>query len=116
MTDDDNQGSGDRFIRKSTILADLPIHASTLDEWIKIGRFPEPVVLNPGALREIVAWRERDYLNWKADRPQRQAKVGSLEGRRKRKAKPKAKPEAEPEPKPEAEPKPEPRIIITRPK
>ena len=64
----------DRFIRKPEILADLGIHDTTLWEWVKQRRFPEPVVLNPGARREIVAWRERDVREWKNSRPQRQAK------------------------------------------
>ena len=63
----------DRFIRKPELLADLGIHDTTLWEWVKQQRFPAPVVLNPGARREIVAWRERDVREWKDSRPQRLA-------------------------------------------
>jgi predicted DNA-binding transcriptional regulator AlpA len=63
----------DRFIRKPELLADLGIHDTTLWEWVKQQRFPEPVVLNPGARREIVAWRERDIREGKDSRPQRLA-------------------------------------------
>ena len=63
-----------RFVRKRRILAELDIDASTLWSWEKAGRFPRSVVLNPGSLREIKAWRESDYEQWKASRPQRMAK------------------------------------------
>lgn len=72
MTDDT---TSDRFLRKATILSEIPIHESTLWEWIRDGRFPKPVVLNPGAGREIVAWPESVYRAWKAALPVRQAKV-----------------------------------------
>ena len=62
------------YIRKAELLADLGIHASTLDDWVKQGKFPAPRVYNPGVKREIVGWEEDDVKQWKDSRPQRQAK------------------------------------------
>ena len=73
MTDNGDDSDGG-YIEKSELLRDIKIHASTLDEWVKTGRFPEPVVLNPDAGREIVRWRKGDVRAWKDSRPQRQAK------------------------------------------
>jgi predicted DNA-binding transcriptional regulator AlpA len=53
------------------------IDTMTLSNWIKRGDFPEPVVLNPGQRREIVAWRESDLIKWQATRPQRAARPAS---------------------------------------
>jgi predicted DNA-binding transcriptional regulator AlpA len=64
----------DPFLRRSVILADLGIDASTLDDWVKRGDFPVPEILNPGQKREIIAWRTSTYLEWKNARPQRSAK------------------------------------------
>ena len=63
-----------RFVRKRRILAELDVNASTLWSWEKSGQFPQSVVLNPGADREIKAWREDTYEEWKASRPTRMAR------------------------------------------
>jgi predicted DNA-binding transcriptional regulator AlpA len=66
------------LIRKRDLLKMIGVNASTLDEWIKAKTFPAPIILNPGAGREIIAWRLRDVLAWIESRPQRQAQVISL--------------------------------------
>src|SRR5215469_18684150 len=64
----------DAMIRRSVILADLGINASTLKSWIDRGIFPKPLVLNAGAgAREIVGWPTSVYRAWKASLPQRSA-------------------------------------------
>jgi predicted DNA-binding transcriptional regulator AlpA len=63
-----------RYLRKREILADLGINSSTLWQWTRSGRFPLPLVLNPGSAREIPIWKETDYREWLASRPQRPAK------------------------------------------
>jgi predicted DNA-binding transcriptional regulator AlpA len=37
------------MLRRRTVLDLLGIHNATLSNWIAGGRFPPPVVLNPGA-------------------------------------------------------------------
>jgi predicted DNA-binding transcriptional regulator AlpA len=63
-----------KVIRRKQILEELGIDNSTLWAWIKSARFPQPVVLNAGEQREIVAWRENDYKQWHASLPQRMAR------------------------------------------
>jgi predicted DNA-binding transcriptional regulator AlpA len=63
-----------RLIRRRQILEELGVDNATLWSWIKRGTFPEPLVLNPGQAREIVAWRQSDYLAWRQSLPQRLAR------------------------------------------
>jgi predicted DNA-binding transcriptional regulator AlpA len=62
-----------RLIRKATILSELAIDQGTLWRMIKSGKFPQPLVLNAGQSREIVAWRLSDYEAWRQGLPQRMA-------------------------------------------
>ena len=73
MPDNTNGSNRGKLLRKKTILSEVPIDDGTLWTWIKQGKFPPPVVLNPGQKREIVAWREADYLAWRDSLPQRLA-------------------------------------------
>jgi predicted DNA-binding transcriptional regulator AlpA len=70
------------LLRKRQILADLQIDGTTLWMWVKQGRFPAPLILNPGSAREIPVWRESDYRDWVASLPQRPAR--RIGGRRRR--------------------------------
>jgi predicted DNA-binding transcriptional regulator AlpA len=69
------------------------INTVTLWTWCKDGKFPEPVVLNPGAGRRYVAWRSSEVQAWIDSRPRgkgvpipqphlearRQAKLAAIE-------------------------------------
>ena len=76
-----SNGTNDKFLRKKFILSQLPIHENTLWTWVRDGRFPKPLILNPGAKRELVAWRESDYLSWRDSLPQRVATPTTPAGR-----------------------------------
>jgi prophage regulatory protein len=47
-----------RFLRKPEVLNRLSIKNSTLYDWMRDGRFPKPVKLQPEG--RAVAWREED--------------------------------------------------------
>ena len=67
----------DPLLRKRTILQEVPVSEATLWEWVRRGSFPRPVVLNPGQKREIIAWRQSDYLAWRDSLPQRLANISA---------------------------------------
>lgn len=48
----------------------IPVHPSTGWAWIKRGDFPQPLLLNPGERRSVVAFREEDVTRWMAERPE----------------------------------------------
>ena len=70
----------DPLLRKRTILQQVPVHESTLWQWIKEGTFPKPVILNAGQKREIIAWRLSDFVKWRDGLPQRLAITGPPSG------------------------------------
>lgn len=51
----------------------IDVDDSTPYAWTMQGRFPKPVILNPGQKREIKAWREDEVQQWIDTRPQRLA-------------------------------------------
>jgi predicted DNA-binding transcriptional regulator AlpA len=118
MTTDTNQSNRSRrYIRKKEILADLQINGKTLNSWIAQGFFPSGRVLNPNSGREILAFDEAEYLEWRASRPARPCNrpEAMLEGRR---AKATARQEAHEQAKDtsaEAAPSEPVRPLITRP-
>lgn len=46
--------------RLSQILPYLPIAKSTIENWVKIGKFPAPIKLSP----TVTAWRNEDIHAW----------------------------------------------------
>lgn len=72
---DDEPLKPDPILTRAFILRDTSVHTSTLSQWVKEGLFPEPLVLNPGAAREICGWLASDYARWKASRPRRAPKA-----------------------------------------
>ena len=64
-----------RYVRLSTIIAELGIDASTFWSWRKTGVFNiDGVVLNPHAARQILVFPVEEYEAWKASRPRRMAR------------------------------------------
>ena len=47
----------------------VPVTPPTLWKWVKEGRFPEPIQLNPGVVNSPVVWSEKEILDWLATRP-----------------------------------------------
>lgn len=48
------------YSRLSQILPFLPIAKSTIEAWVKIGKFPPPVKLSP----TVTAWKNADIHAW----------------------------------------------------
>lgn len=72
---EDNHETPDELIRPKVARTEYAggINPTTLWTWIKKGKFPAPVVSNPGERREIVAFRKSDLVRWQQSLPQRQA-------------------------------------------
>lgn len=50
----------DGYSRLSQILPFLPIAKSTIESWVKQGKFPAPIKLSP----TVTAWRNQDIHAW----------------------------------------------------
>ena len=48
------------YSRLSQLLPYLPIAKSTIEKWVKEGRFPAPVKLSP----TVTCWKNEDIHNW----------------------------------------------------
>jgi len=48
------------YSRLSQLLPFLPIAKSTVEKWVKEGRFPAPVKLSP----TVTCWKNEDIHNW----------------------------------------------------
>jgi predicted DNA-binding transcriptional regulator AlpA len=71
------------LIRKAEVLRRIGgVDQATLWRWIKAGQFPEPVVVNPDAGRQMVAWREHEVEAWIAARPRGLAAPPKIQRRR----------------------------------
>jgi predicted DNA-binding transcriptional regulator AlpA len=47
----------------------VPVTPPTLWKWVKQGRFPRPIQLNPGVVNSPIVWSEAEILEWLATRP-----------------------------------------------
>ena len=50
----------DGYSRLSQILPYLPIAKSTVETWVKVGKFPAPVKLS----KTVTAWKNSDIHSW----------------------------------------------------
>jgi predicted DNA-binding transcriptional regulator AlpA len=47
----------------------IPVTPPTIWTWVKEGKFPQPILLNPGVVNSPVVWAEDEILEWLASRP-----------------------------------------------
>ena len=50
----------DGYSRMQQLLPYLPIAKSTVEDWVKIGKFPKPIKLSA----TVTAWRNSDIHDW----------------------------------------------------
>lgn len=60
-----------QLIRKSELAKLLRVNPWTIDQWRKLAKIPEPLILSP----QIVAWRRSEILQWLDERQAKPAKV-----------------------------------------
>jgi prophage regulatory protein len=103
------------LLRKPEVLRRVGVDYSTLHRWLKSGEhgFPQPVVINPGAIRQTVAWVEAEVEAWLASRPRGPAAKPKPQVNAARQRQAAAKRRADPAV--QAQTKPTGRIILRRP-
>src|SRR5580692_7204980 len=58
------------YMRQRKVLEKyVPVTPATLWSWVKQGKFPQPIQLNPGQLNGPVVWSEDEILAWMSSRP-----------------------------------------------
>jgi prophage regulatory protein len=59
----------DNYLRYRQVIQLINVSYATIWSWVKQGRFPQPIQLQPGRLNSPVVWKETEIQVWLDSRP-----------------------------------------------